>query len=754
MTPLKLRVLTVVWGREFVERFVRGTLRSLASPNNLPALAANFDLVYELIAPQVDIDYVKAHPAYRALADRVRFSFFPLRSGHIDMANSMSHWVLWNEAIERAKRDDAYVITVAADHIFADGAMRRWATLFEQGYLAVYCPGMQVVAETIEAELVRDFGQEPALTLPRDEMIALMFRHFHPVMLAMCRASPRWMAHPEFHLRGVLGSGIVQRIMTSHSVAFNPARIAMTENFCPIEKLDQVAFEPSWFLSAEPFFKYLNLYLRPWRMDDETMSHYGVWGDGFFLAANLREQAHTYGYALPGQSIAEERLRKEEIGSGRYVAQMQAARKIYRVWRALHESGLLAAARWLAAAHLVGRLRRKLVMRGPMTLLVPDDPAMVALGREDAERLLAVGGRALIEAARAHVIEGCPQLARGARFGPSVDGTMESLSGSRYAIGRGNFQVVRGPIKLDDITIWVIDRPIWSGASGGRPSVSVQVWTVLLRARARWQGHARQLRTTAVAMLKRHRKPYLVIRHVYENLSALRRARAASGGLGLVRGGKATAPQPGRPESIALYKRALNGVAHHALRELFDTYESTVLGHAGTSSVPGLQIRSVPSVSSPEIVALLERAVALAPDFAEAWLELGYVRRGFDDRAGARFAFERARRLQPMQAARRGQSDLRAVAAYEVARDAIAMGDNAGALAVLDLPDVPPPFPWQLHALKTKLLIDSGRAMDALAEIEHVMRWDHFEGRFEGMLPKSYDEMRAVVGLSESRAAS
>ena len=212
-----------------------------------------------------------------------------------------------------------------------------------------------------EAELARDFGKkQPVVTLPRDEMIGLMFRHFHPVMLAMCRASPRWMAHPEFHLRGLAGSGIVQRIMTSHSVAFNPARIAMTENFCPVEKLDKVAFEPSWFLSAEPFFKYLNLYLRPWRMDDETMSHYGIWGDGFFLAANLREQGHTYSYALPGGSIAAQRLRQEEIGAGRYVAQMQGARKIHRVWRTLSENGLLHAARWLAARPiLIRRLRRQ-----------------------------------------------------------------------------------------------------------------------------------------------------------------------------------------------------------------------------------------------------------------------------------------------------------------------------------------------------------------------------------------------------------
>jgi tetratricopeptide (TPR) repeat protein len=753
MTTLKLRVLTVVWGHEFVDRFLKGTLRSLASPNNLPALASNFDLVYELIAPQVDIDYIKTHPAYRVLADRVRFSFVSLRSGHIDMANSMSHWVLWNEAIERARCDDAYVITVAADHIFADGAMRRWAALFEQGYLAVYCPGMQVVAETIEAELVRNFGEEPVITLPRDEMIGLMFRHFHPVMLAMCRASPRWMAHPEFHLRGIAGSGIVQRIMTSHSVAFNPARIAMTENFCPVEKLDKVAFEPSWFLSAEPFFKYLNLYLRPWRMDDETMSHYGIWGDGFFLAANLREQAHSYSYALPDQSIAPSRLRKEEIAAGRYVAQMQTARKIHRVWHKLQESGLLCPAQWLAVAHLVGRLRRKLVVRGPLTLLVPDDPAMAVFGRAHAKHLLSDGGRALIDAVRAHVIEGRAPLARGARFEPSPTGTMRSASGSRYAVGRGVFRVVRGPIEVDDATIWVINRPIW-GPSSGAPTASLQIRTAVLRIRVRLRGQVRLARTAAVTILRRYRSAYFVARRIYEQLSVLQRARRGSGVRGLVGGGKTAPTDPATLKSLALYRRALNGVAHNALSELFEMYERTVLAGAGTRSVPALQIKSLPALPPVEIVAVLERVVALTPDFAEAWLELGCIRRGLGDHAGARAAFERARRLRPRQAARRGQSDLRAVAAYEAAREAVAGGDHAGALAALELSDVPPPYPWQLHALKVRLLVDLGDAAGALAEIDRAMRWDHFEGRFEGMLPKSYDEMCAVMVATETRAAS
>ena len=108
-----------------------------------------------------------------------------------------------------------------------------------------------------------------------------------------------------------------------------------------------------------------------------------------------------------------------------------------------------------------------------------------------------------------------------------------------------------------------------------------------------------------------------------------------------------------------------------------------------------------------------------------------------------------------MKAARRGQSDLRAIAAYEVGREAEAAGDTAAALAALDMSrELLPPYPWQLHALKARLLIETGDVTTALAEIERAMQWNHYEGRFEGMLPKSYDEMRTMFSPAENRAAS
>jgi tetratricopeptide (TPR) repeat protein len=758
MSTLRLRILTVVWGREFVDRFLNLTLRSLASENNLPALAAKFDLVYEVVAPQGDISYVQQHDIYRDLAPRVRFDFRPFQTSHIDTKNSMSHWTLWNQAIERAKTDDVYIITVAADHVFADGAMSRWAELFEQGYLAIYCPGMQVVAETTEAELERDFAGSTVVSLPRDKMFSIMFRHFHPVMLAMCRASPRWMAHPEFHLRGIRGHGIAQRIMTSHAVAFNPARIAMTENFCPREKLDKVAYEPSWFLSAEPFLKYLNLYLRPWRMDDLTLSHYGVWGDGFFLAANLRESAHTYSYALEGQSISPAEFKREDIGAGRYAQQMQASRSIYRVWRALNENGQHLAARWLAAAHLLGRLRRKIALRGPVTILVPDDPAIAATLPVETGRLLSGNLRPLIDVMRGHVFAGHVGFEPGVRFEVRSTGSIVSATGTRFAFSkRGPFRIVRGPIEIDDARIWIVDRPI-EGVTDAVLTPRAELLVAGRRAKATLRGYAGRARTAGIGILRRNPRTYMFARDLREKVADWQRARAGSPAAA-ANGSEGTVVTSGSPrvaivseKSLVLYKRALNGVAHRAMLDLYDMYEGTVLDGSGVTSVVGGQVKSVPAMPLTTIVELLEKAVGTSPEFAEAWLELGYARRASGDRAGAHAAFDRARGLTPYHQVRRGQSDMRAVAAHEMARGSVEMGEHSAALGALNLSGVMPPYPWQLHMLKAGLLRDTGDAAGALAEIERAMQWNHYEGRFEGMLPRSFEEMLAAI--AEREAAS
>src|SRR6185503_15861827 len=138
-----------------------------------------------------------------------------------------------------------------------------------------------------------------------------------------------------------------------------------------------------------------------------------------------------------------------------------ATRRIFQLWRCLRESGRLHAARWLATAHVRFRLRRRLAFRLPVTIFVPDDGALGRLETQAQLRLLASGGGDLLAVLRAHVAEGRHTIGRGDRLVSADGGPIRTLDGSCYSVaGRGAVRVTGGPIRLSEIDVFSIDRPL------------------------------------------------------------------------------------------------------------------------------------------------------------------------------------------------------------------------------------------------------------------------------------------------------
>ena len=742
---LRIRLLTVVWGNEFVDRFLKLTFRSLAAPQNLPQIVQRHDVAYDIYAPPEDIARIKAFPLFAALSETVNFRFHPFALKEINAADSMSHWMLWQRAVSAAREEDVYVITVGADHIFADGGIARWVELFEQGYLAIYCPGIQVATETVEEELTLRFSGHGMIALPLPDLFNVMFRHMHPVMITMFRDSPRWMAHPEFHLRAVRGQGFVQNIMTSHAVAFQPNLIDLTPNLCPLDKLDQVAFEPSWYLSSEPILKYLNLYLRRWQMDDATLSHYGVWGEGFFLPGNLIESDLTHVYPI-GAEIEAGQRRHEEIGGHFYVGQMKASRQIYRVWRALQKAGLFQAARWLAAAHVGGRLRRSLPVNGPVTLFVPADEILQCLAEGEYKRLMADNCRALVAVVREHVAPGAHALPRGAKLVEADDGAICTMDGKRYAAGQGTngVSILRGPIIIDDARIYVVDRPLSPVAL--REETTGDTGAILQR---RWRYMARRaravLRNAAIDLLKRNPRLYVFARDWRD--AQLKRQQAAAAAR--VRAAEArengASAQPPSEDASRLYRRAMSGQSLAILLELYHYFEERVLAGGPLKTVPGTRLDGIKGGGNRRVIDWLKEAVRLAPDYAEAWLELGFAHLDNGDEETALAAFDRARKLLPVTPRHHAQADQRIVAALEWARLMERRGLQQQALAALDSMKVAPPHPWRYFLWRAGVLVQMGRAQQALDEYERCMEWNHYEGRFQNALPHVIEDIEAQL---------
>ena len=738
--PMRLRLVTVVWGSEFVERFVQLAVPSLMAPGNLPDISRRHDVTYEIYAPADDMQRITSQAAFADLARIVEIQFRPFAETEIDADNPMSHWDVWRWAVEAARKDDVYVILAAPDHIFCRGALQRWTELLEEGYLAIFCTGFQVVAETFTEEIAARFGGGRPIDLSRAELRELMFRHLHPIKISMFRNSPRWIAHPEWHLRAVPGHGLLQRILASHAYAFHPGRIRMNESFCPVEKFDRVAFEPSCFLGAEPLLKYLGLYLRPWRMGDATLSYYGVWADHFMSPVNLRECKLAYEFPI-GPVIPEMARRREQLGGDFYVGQMRSSRAVVRFWRGLHDAGLYRAAQWLAAAHLHGRLRRRLSSRNWRTVFVPNDAVFDRLAPGESERLIANGATELIAAMAAHVAPGRHALSPGDRLAEDPGGAIRTMCGQNYSVSQqGTVTITRGPIRVDDIEVYVVDQALGSVAllpssvANALSSEGYRFRHVMRRLR-------RRSRARVLAVLQRSPRLFGLVLELREKW--ITRDTAALLATDQV---KDAALVDLDPQALDLYRRALAVHGLAAIRQMYAFYQECVLNGSGVDLAPRALLSNFADTDSDKSAQWLLEAVQRSADFAEAWLELGYLRHAAGDEDAAIDAFGHAQKASLKLPHLRGQPDLRLIAATERAKLMHARGRPADALAALEAAPSRRFAPWGFHFCRARLLIDLGRIEEALAAFEQCLEWRLVGRRFAGFLPRDLADLSVEPG--------
>jgi tetratricopeptide (TPR) repeat protein len=202
---------------------------------------------------------------------------------------------------------------------------------------------------------------------------------------------------------------------------------------------------------------------------------------------------------------------------------------------------------------------------------------------------------------------------------------------------------------------------------------------------------------------------------------------------------------PATPDAVKSFRRAVAARGLQALNELYSFYRTRVLEGSSIASAPAAQLAKIRAMSPEQISGCLENALARAPSFAEAWLELGHLRREAGDENGAIEAFERSQRGRAVFAPRIGQPDPRAIAGLEEALLLARRGEPAAALGQLQAISDVRWLPWTYHLLRARLLIVSGRAQEALSAFEQCLEWTSIESRLDVPLPRGIDELEQLL---------
>jgi tetratricopeptide (TPR) repeat protein len=478
---MKIRLVTVVWGREFVEIFLRIGLRTLLSDGNAPALARAHQVTFTIYTTPEDRQLLEAEPAFARLREAVNVQYSLFSLSEIDSANPSSHGIFWYRAIALARRRSEVLFFIMPDILYARGTLLAWARRFENGARAVFTVGPRVALETALPELEARFParQEPC-GLSREELLELLYRHFHPLNAIMRRDSLRRFAHPEYDLRVVPGQGVIIRDMVSHPFCLDPGYFSNLRYFAPEDHLESLAFEPCSTVSVEPLLKFVDQWYRPWPLDEIRLSNLGGWWDWHTTRSCERESELPFELLLrPGADGTPHSERNRAIAAGRfYRSQVVIAGRLYKLFVALRERGFHQAASLLAAAVYAGCLRRRISLRRGAILLVPTDVAFEADRARIRELLLPERERELLDLVGDHVVLEQDELRASRRWRKLVaQSTTPGLDVRPLFTARGeradtvlSTLAYMEPFSLGPFTIYPVDRVLWRDRIGVEPA--------------------------------------------------------------------------------------------------------------------------------------------------------------------------------------------------------------------------------------------------------------------------------------------
>jgi len=765
---MRIRLVTVTWGKSFTDIFLRITARSLLGAGNIAALAARHEVGYTIHTTAEDARVMRASSAMRRIeaALPVRWAIFA--EGDIDPKNPSSHWILWRRAAEDARRSREILFFIIPDMLYATGTLLHWAALFQQGYRAVCAAGPQIVLETGLEEIEARFP--PSLDAPISFDVPavhhLQIRHMHPLMIAMFRDSGRWVRHPDTILAAVPGEGVVMRILASQPFCVDLNYFTVTDAFCPTDQVEAIAFDQPRTLCLEPMLKYADFYHRPSALSEDRLSNFGSWVDYFFGAPGDVLWCYHNARFLWRDVAAERSFRRAEAALGFFCCQMRLTGAIFRVLRALREAGCRTASQIGAAAHYLGPLRRHWRIKGAVTVLVPDDAALSDLGAGALEALLSEGNEtSLIDVVFAHVFPGTLALRPGDCL-DSVEG------GEGTAPVAPVVKVTAGPITIDDCTIYVIDRPLSRGpaeaVSRPRP-VLPNRWSAIARRvpgasgpapRASGAASVPSQPSTAAPPRELTRRSYPMLRRVlrggyrvalrvpglrplaafslsvYEAILWERRQRAPDLSPSAAAWSAAAMPPAAAKTQDTASGGDVAGAEAFALlqagrvvlnlRELLRFYR-TKMGELGTDLPPLAMVEGcvdAARLDEQRLIQGLRELTRDAPDFAEAWLELGYIHLDRNEVVEAQECFDRTLAGQPMLPVAEGRTSCKALAAFARAQILSARGATEAAVDAYNKAFAIDFRPTMMHVACGRVLRRLGKFDESLAEWEASMHTD------------------------------
>jgi hypothetical protein len=181
-TKPRARLISLAWGKRYIDNFLCYTLPAALAPGNIPKLCAHFDLEFVFATEHAHFARVQHARSFQELDKHcstrliaidnlvVRGSYgitltYAYHAGFADLGDAMR---------------DYYLFFLNADFILADGSYATAVERIKNGARLLLSPSYCVAAEQVVPHLDDQVSEKrPVLAIPKRDMAALALRHRH-----------------------------------------------------------------------------------------------------------------------------------------------------------------------------------------------------------------------------------------------------------------------------------------------------------------------------------------------------------------------------------------------------------------------------------------------------------------------------------------------------------------------------------------------------------------------------------------------
>lgn len=177
----RFKFVTVVWGTDFTDAFLKVCLPSQLFPGNLVHFARHTDSIYQIYTTAKDADIIQKSNAFRDLS-----AIMPVEIAEISGMSYVGKYQAMTQChahfIRSSRDDDCAFVFMSPDIVWADGAFARLLELAEIGKRLVAIGSVRLTKETFVPALLKQYCKDDTLQpfTPR-QLVNLALRHLHPV---------------------------------------------------------------------------------------------------------------------------------------------------------------------------------------------------------------------------------------------------------------------------------------------------------------------------------------------------------------------------------------------------------------------------------------------------------------------------------------------------------------------------------------------------------------------------------------------